>query len=70
MTEVENLPISGRDPMGLALMAYGVVNTRVRDQNRPLRPRQPYRPIAGGVSTMESSKPTTTKIARPAVTII
>ena len=33
--EVENLPINGRAPMDLAVMAYGVVNTGVRDQNRP-----------------------------------
>ena len=33
--EVENLPINGRAPMDLAAMAYGVVNTGVRDQNRP-----------------------------------
>jgi len=35
MKEVENLPINGRAPMDLAVMAYGVVNTGVRDQNRP-----------------------------------
>jgi hypothetical protein len=35
MKEVENLPINGRAPMDLAAMAYGVVNTGVRDQNRP-----------------------------------
>jgi hypothetical protein len=35
MREVENLPINGRAPMDLAVMAYGVVNTGVRDQNRP-----------------------------------
>jgi hypothetical protein len=33
--EVENLPINGRAPMDLAVMAYGVVNTGNRDQNRP-----------------------------------
>jgi hypothetical protein len=33
--EVENLPINGRAPMDLAAMAYGVVNTGTRDQNRP-----------------------------------
>ena len=33
--EVENLPINGRAPMDLAAMAYGVVNTGNRDQNRP-----------------------------------
>jgi hypothetical protein len=33
--EVENLPINGRAPMDLAVMAYGVVNTGTRDQNRP-----------------------------------
>jgi hypothetical protein len=33
--EVENMPINGRAPMDLAVMAYGVVNTGVRDQNRP-----------------------------------
>ncbi|MCX6626754.1 MAG: carboxypeptidase-like regulatory domain-containing protein [Candidatus Solibacter sp.] len=33
--EVENLPINGRAPMDLAVMAYAVVNTGVRDQNRP-----------------------------------
>jgi hypothetical protein len=33
--QVENLPINGRAPMDLAVMAYGVVNTGVRDQNRP-----------------------------------
>ncbi len=33
--EVENLPINGRAPMDLASMAYGVVNTGTRDQNRP-----------------------------------
>ncbi len=32
--EVENLPINGRAPMDLAVMAYGVVNTGTRDQNR------------------------------------
>jgi hypothetical protein len=35
MKEVENLPINGRAPMDLAVMAYGVINTGVRDQNRP-----------------------------------
>src|SRR5581483_8514671 len=35
MKEVENLPINGRAPMDLAAMAYGVVNTGNRDQNRP-----------------------------------
>ena len=35
MKEVENLPINGRAPMDLAVMAYGVMNTGVRDQNRP-----------------------------------
>jgi hypothetical protein len=33
--EVENLPINGRAPMDLAAMAYAVVNTGNRDQNRP-----------------------------------
>ena len=33
--EVENLPINGRAPMDLAVMAYGVINTGNRDQNRP-----------------------------------
>lgn len=33
--EVENLPINGRAPMNLAAMAYGVINTGNRDQNRP-----------------------------------
>ena len=33
--EVQNMPINGRAPMDLAVMAYGVVNTGVRDQNRP-----------------------------------
>ena len=33
--EVENLPINGRAPMDLAAMAYGVINTGNRDQNRP-----------------------------------
>ncbi len=33
--EVENLPINGRAPMDLAIMAYGVINTGNRDQNRP-----------------------------------
>lgn len=35
MKEVENMPINGRAPMDLAVMAYGVINTGVRDQNRP-----------------------------------
>lgn len=33
--EVANLPLNGRTPMDLAKMAYGVVNTGNRDQNRP-----------------------------------
>jgi hypothetical protein len=33
--EVEKLPINGRAPMDLAVMAYAVINTGVRDQNRP-----------------------------------
>ena len=33
--EVESLPVNGRAPMDLAILGYGVVNTGVRDQNRP-----------------------------------
>ncbi len=33
--EVQNLPINGRAPMDLVVLGYGVVNTGVRDQNRP-----------------------------------
>ena len=33
--EVESLPVNGRAPMDLAVLGYGVVNTGVRDQNRP-----------------------------------
>lgn len=33
--EVENLPLNGRSPMDLAKMAYSVINTGNRDQNRP-----------------------------------
>jgi hypothetical protein len=33
--EVESLPVNGRAPMDLAILGFGVVNTGVRDQNRP-----------------------------------
>jgi hypothetical protein len=33
--EIESLPVNGRAPMDLAILGYGVVNTGVRDQNRP-----------------------------------
>ncbi len=33
--EVESLPINGRSPMNLAVLGYGVVNTGIRERNRP-----------------------------------
>ncbi len=53
--EVENLPINGRAPMDLVILAYGTVNVGTRDQNRPFEQSGQSNFSLGGTASGSSS---------------
>ena len=53
--EVENLPINGRAPMDLVILAYGTVNAGTRDQNRPFEQSGQSNFSSGGTASGSSA---------------